>query len=111
MKAASAMAANVLISCKVKRGDAGRYVAAEARELGLHLPNGKEFSGGAVLRWRDEIEISKSEVGVEVLRVLKVRQAKEPPITDVSRAKTLATELLRRARFAGFWVPDVRRSA
>ncbi len=110
LKAAAALAVDVLISCKVNRGDAGKYVAAEARKLGIHQPNGKEISGRTVLGWRNEIEISKSECGAEIYRQLKAHRSKARPITDVDEAKVIATQFLREARFAGFWPYDAQQA-
>jgi hypothetical protein len=110
-KAATAFAVDVLISCKVKRADAGKYVAAEARKLGLRQQNGKDITGRTVLGWRDEIEISKSECGVEVYRMLQAHRAQAQPITDVRQAKVMAAGFLKEARSAGFWFTDVTLTA
>ena len=110
LKAATALAVDVLISCKVKRAEAGRYVAAEARKLGIRAPNGREINGLVVLGWRNEIEVSKSECGAEIYRQLKAHREKARPITDVSRAKVVAREVLKEARFGGFWFTNVPQS-
>jgi hypothetical protein len=85
-------------------------VAAEARKLGFHRPDGKEITGRTVLGWRDEIETSKSEIGAEVFKQLKATSATKAPISDLTQAKALATGFLVQARLAGFWLPDARRS-
>ena len=111
LKATAALAVDVLISCKVKRGDAGKYVAGEARKLGLRQPNGKEITGRAVLGWRDEIEVSKLECGAVIYRELKAHCAKAKPIIDVGEAKVAVAKLLAESRFAGFWFTNVARAA
>jgi hypothetical protein len=111
VKAATAMGVEVLMSLSVKRGEAGKYVAGEARKLGFRRPDGREVTGRTVLGWRDEIEISKSEIGAEVFKRLQAARATRPPIRDLAQGKALATEFLVQARFAGFWLPDVRKPA
>jgi hypothetical protein len=63
VKAAAAMGVEVLLPLKVTREQAGKYVATEARKLGLRRPDGTAISGRMVLRWRDEIETAKSKIG------------------------------------------------
>ncbi len=105
------MGVEVLLPLKVTRTQAGKYVAAEAQKLGFRRPDGKEITGRTVLGWRDEIETSKSEIGAEVFKLLKAAKATKAPIDDLAKAEALATEFLVQARLAGFWLPDVRKSA
>ena len=102
VKAAAAMGIEVLLSVRVKRVEAGQYVAGEARKLGLRRPDGKEISGRAVLGWHERIETSESEVGAEVFKQLKEAGATRKPITDPKQAQALAREFLVQAKFAGF---------
>lgn len=96
------MAVEVLVSSKLRRSDAGRYVADQARKLGLRQPNGKQIDSRTVLGWRDDIEVSKSLVGGEVFRRLKAKRANGEPVTDQTKAKALALEYLKEVRLAGF---------
>ena len=102
VKAGAAMAINVLLSVKLARVEAGKFLAAAAREIGLRRPDGKTISGKTFLGWRDEIEISKSQIGAEVFRRVKAAYECMEPIHDVDRAKSLAKEFLQQARHAGF---------
>jgi hypothetical protein len=105
------MGIEVLLPMGLKLTEAGKFVVDQAVKLGFRGPDGKQITGRTVLGWRNEIEISKSEIGAEVFRLLRTRHAKEPPITDVRLAKGLAKKFLRRVRLAGFWVLDAHRSA
>jgi hypothetical protein len=104
VKAAAAMGIEVLLAARVKRSEAGRYVAGEARKLGLRRPDQKQISGRAVLGWHERIETAESEIGAEVFKQLKGARATRKPITDPKQAQALAREFLVQARFAGFVV-------
>ncbi len=110
VKAAAAMGIEVLLSVRVKREEAGRYVAGEARKLGLRRPDQKQISGRAVLGWHERIETAESEIGAEVFKQLKEARATRKPITDPKQAQALAREFLVQARIAGFVLPYDHKS-
>jgi hypothetical protein len=110
VKAAAAMGIEVLLSVKVKRQEAGRYVAEEARKLGFRRPDGKQISGKAVLGWHEGIETSESELGSEVFKQIKEAGAARKPITDLNQAQALAREFPVQAQNAGFWPYDARQA-
>jgi hypothetical protein len=102
VKAAFTIAIDILVSAKVSRTEAGKYVATCARQLGLHQPNGSKITGEAALRWRDDIETSKSYIGTEVLKKVRGYYSTMQPIHDKQRARNLAKDILQQARHAGF---------
>ncbi|HQT80514.1 MAG TPA: hypothetical protein PLD10_26030 [Rhodopila sp.] len=105
IKAAAAMGVEVLLQF-MKRAEAGSYVALQAKQLGLRRPDRKQITAGAILSWRDEIEVSKSLLGAKLFRDLKAaRQARRPP-RSLGEAQALVRELLVQVRFAGFSVGD-----
>jgi hypothetical protein len=111
VKAAAAMGVEVLLAAKMNSAAAGKHMADAACKLGFRRPDGKQISGRTVLNWRNEIETAKPEVGAEVFKRLKELRDRQKPITDLEQAKAFAEEFLNQARFAGFWLPDVRKSA
>jgi hypothetical protein len=102
VKSAITVAIDMLVSAKVSRTKAGAYVAACARELGLRQPNGRMITGRIAVRWRDEIETSKSHVATEVLKRIRKYQGNMNPVPDEKRARDLTRDILRQARHAGF---------
>ena len=102
VKATVAMAAEVLVTAGLPRSQAGRYVAEQARKLGIRFLDGTDLNGAGVLRWRDEIEVSKSEIGTEIFKQLKAARALGPRVISIGQAKALAKKYLVQLRFAGF---------
>jgi hypothetical protein len=103
VKGAAAMGVEVLLAVKVKREEAGRFVAREAKKLRLRRPDGKEISGRAVLGWHERIETSESEIGSEVFKQIKAQVATSKPVTQLKSAQALARQFLVQAQNAGFW--------
>jgi hypothetical protein len=110
VKAAAAVAIDVLLSAKVSRREAGKYVAACAREVGLCRPDGKGIGSRTALGWRDEIETSRSAIGAKVYRQVRAAYEAMEPIHEVGRAKALARDFMQQARSAGFGVYHASQS-
>jgi hypothetical protein len=55
----------------------------------LRGPDRKDISAKTALRWRDEIETVKSQIGAEVFKALKAQRADEAPLADLEQAKAI----------------------
>jgi len=77
----------VLIEGGESRAEAGKFVADHVRQAGLTMPNGKPILPGQVLRWRDEIGSTASELAESTYRDICTKYAKAPRDAMADKAR------------------------
>jgi hypothetical protein len=103
-RGAIAGAVAALINWGEKRPDAGRFVAARLKVLGLRLPNGDLIGAKQVLRWRDEIGAGASNLAEQTFKTVAAKYAVVPPevASDGKRRRAVVVGALIAVRSEGF---------
>jgi hypothetical protein len=95
-----AAAVAVLIEGGESRAEAGKYVADQVRQARLTMPNGKPIMPEQVLRWRDEIGGTASELAESTYRDVCAKYAKASPDAMADKARR---RLLVQGSLMGIW--------